>query len=1202
MNQTTGGTQLQILQGHRDSITRLAWSPDGRRLASGSTDHTIRIWDTETGRCLRVLEGHQGWVWGVAWSPDGRQLASASQDWMVRIWDPETGVSVQTLRGPGGPVYSVSWSHDGRILASGAFDSLIRLWDTGRWELIREFSALYGGVNSVAWAPNRYDLASGSFDHEIRLWDGGTGRYVRSLYGHRGSVNSVAWAPDGKVLISGGADRSIRLWDPAVGAETWRIEGHTDSVARVCFSFDGRVIASRGMEGTVRCWHSRGWQEVFRVEEVGAGNRAVTWHAGIAFHPLAPILAALCQNDTCVRLWHLDFGMLEEIAGRIPPVHYTRAKVVLVGESNIGKTCLARQLTEGRYDSDTPTTHGLHFWFLPAGRLNPATLTPPGERREVILWDMGGQEVYSLVHQLLLDDTVLALVAFDPTRGATAYQEAEAWSRRLDQQLRGKRLTKLLVGTRLDDETAVIDEERCRQLVERCGFSGFYHTSAKTPRGIPALREAMSDALNWESLVKNSRPDLFRRIRDKIQSLTAEGAVVVELDALTEEMRRQSTDKFASVEVDTVVRQLSMQGAIVDTRLTSGKRALVLQIGEVVRYACSVILAARDNPRGVPAIEERIVAMPWMKFPGIQPEQRLERKQECPVLEAVLQLLVEHGICVRHERVLVFPSLFRPGSAGGTTIPDSVVLFYELSGAIDNVYASLVSRLAVSKRFGRMRLWEDRAEFEKAGRGACGLRRVVRTSGYGHLGIFFENETPEDTRDLFIEFVKRHLIQSSVSILEHPQVTCACGYAFPETVILDRLTENEADIGCPRCDQRTQIAEAGRSGTRLDPQLGQRIQVLEVHVQEQTQFLADLAKDHFKDQGSRRPKQPIRILHLSDLHMDDVSDPQAMLHPLLVDLTDPDEGLGVDSLNFIVVSGDLTRKATPTEFEKARQFISGLIESFRSFLSSERCIVVPGNHDVDWNVAAYSWRGRRPRDTEGLAQGSFIEDQKVLGLRDETAYPKRLLGFSENFYHPLIQQPYPLPFEEQCIPFFFAYMGIQFLAINSCWQTDEFFPDRAGIHLGALARGLQRADDQIKRAGKSDAMERVLRIAVWHHPLGETHQPEAAALFSQLESARVRLCLHGHLHQETAMLANFPNPRRLWVAGVGSFGAVDRALPHAVPRQYNLIEVWRDHSKVRIRTRAQQYAGGAFSPHTRWPGASPDQRRDSYEINLTKTA
>ncbi len=346
---------------------------------------------------------------------------------------------------------------------------------------------------------------------------------------------------------------------------------------------------------------------------------------------------------------------------------------------------------------------------------------------------------------------------------------------------------------------------------------------------------------------------------------------------------------------------------------------------------------------------------------------------------------------------------------------------------------------------------------------------------------------------------------------------------------------------------------------------------------------------------------PLRILHLSDLHIGAEDDPISLHQPLVADLRDKRDGLGVERLDYLVISGDITNRASPQEFEKAYEFVSGLIEEFE--LTAQRCIIVPGNHDLDWKTEVYRWVNKRDANVSKLASESFLEAGPGYLVRDDTKYAERFKNFSEHFYHRLTQKPYPLAPEEQCIPFLFGEDGLQFLAMNSAWEIDEHFRERSSISEKALARGLATADQELARArtdGKLAKGAKVLRLAVWHHPITGNEKILADAFMGQLRKAEVRLCLHGHVHEERADLLHYLEPKRaLHVIGGGSFGAPMHERPESVPRLYNLLEVRRDLGQVQVHTRSRRKQGGSWEGWAVWPAGAPGVRRSSYDLTLT---
>ena len=165
-----------ILSGHEDFVRSVAWSPDGKQLATASDDETVKVWDTSTGREVLTIAGHKKGAWSVAWSPDGERLAVAGGDTTAQVWEAGTGRNLLTLS------------------------------DHKRFE-------------SVAWSPDGKHLATGSGDQTAKVWDATNGRTLMTFSGHKDSVECVTWSPDGKRLATGSGDQTAKVWDVATGRE-----------------------------------------------------------------------------------------------------------------------------------------------------------------------------------------------------------------------------------------------------------------------------------------------------------------------------------------------------------------------------------------------------------------------------------------------------------------------------------------------------------------------------------------------------------------------------------------------------------------------------------------------------------------------------------------------------------------------------------------------------------------------------------------------------------------------------------------------------------------------------------------------------------------------------------------------------------------------------------------------------------------------
>jgi WD40 repeat protein len=269
-------TEVRTIREHESWVHSIAFSPDGKILASDSGGlQTIKILNWQTGQELRTLgalslghsnlaktvaifstfvAGHSNEIQSIAFSPDGKILASGSADKTIKIWDVKKGKEIRTLTGHSAGVESVAFDPDGKILASGSHDKTTKVWD---WRTGEELCTLRGhgdSVQAVAFSPDGQTLATCSRDSTIGIWDVSTGREIRTLTGHSDVVFSVAFNLDGKTLASGSGDKTIKLWDVRMGKELCTLNGHSKSVYSVAFSPDGQTLASGSEDTTIMLW------------------------------------------------------------------------------------------------------------------------------------------------------------------------------------------------------------------------------------------------------------------------------------------------------------------------------------------------------------------------------------------------------------------------------------------------------------------------------------------------------------------------------------------------------------------------------------------------------------------------------------------------------------------------------------------------------------------------------------------------------------------------------------------------------------------------------------------------------------------------------------------------------------------------------------------------------------------------------------
>jgi small GTP-binding protein len=802
---------ITVLNGHTNQIHGVAISADGRWAVSGSADKTVRVWDVEMGNCLAILEGHSEPVYGVAVTADGQRILSGSFDNNVRAWDMKTGKCLRTFRGHTSTVMGVAVTGDGRRAISGSADMTVRVWDVENDSSLFTFFGHNDAVRGVAITGDGQQIISGSADNTVRVWGVESGQCLAILRGHTKAVLRVAITADGRRAVSGSLDKTMRVWDMETGNCLHILNGHTDSVLGVAITEDGRRVISGSADKTVLVWDTETGKCLATLE----GHTNMIYGVAVAADGRRAISGSL---DNTVRVWELS-AHAEKAAKESDVTRYTNAKVLLVGDSGVGKTGLAYRLTEDRF---IPTISSDGIW---ATQLKlPDEIGSKDTEREIWLWDFAGQADYRLIHQLFMDETSLAVLVFNP-QSENPFEGLSQWDHDLQRAAR-RPFKKLLVAGRCDRGSLMVSRNNIERFRNERGFIHYLETSAYTGGGCPALRDAIIRNIPWDDIPWTASPRIFKLLKEEILKLRDEGKVLLRMGELKQQLEiRLPGEVFTLEQLQAVVGLLASPGIV--WQLEFGDFVL-LQPERINAYAAAVIRKVRAHMEEIGIVPEEDVLTGRLDY---QDMKRLPPNEEQIVLRAMHQTFVDHGLCLREPTeagtLLVFPSYFkreRPELEGHP----AVFVTYRFHGQLDETYSTLVVRLHNTPTFEKDQLWRFAADFRTQAGRRVGLKMTKQSEGAAEIAVYFEPGVGEDTKVTFIRYVHEHLQMKAQDVVRLRHYVCTyCNTSIENRkTALERLNRGLKDILCVSCERRVPLWDLIEQKFASE-EFQQRVRVLE---------------------------------------------------------------------------------------------------------------------------------------------------------------------------------------------------------------------------------------------------------------------------------------------------------------------------------------------------------------------------------------
>jgi WD40 repeat protein len=721
-------------------LPRITWSNSDPTLAFVSSGR-VEMLDLPSGKLTQLDPAT-----AVAFYPDGSRLA-ALNGVQLTIWQPGNPQDTQRVKLPvrarngngfGIGRYTIGVSPDGKLLAYGTEFNTIQILDTETLKVTYELSGHTGTITDMEWI-GADTLATASIDRTIRIWKIPEGRELRVLEAAL-PVFGISYSP---------ALDYVTFWTPSEYA-AWSIP-------------TGEIVLQQQLPSSTAIFGYR------YASSSPHSNLVVTLNG---------------SKNTDIAFSH-GWEVYRDHPSRSVST-YANAKVLLLGDSGVGKSGLAMVLA-GESFHPTDSTHARRIWKMPAPELNHG----PEEQREVLLWDLAGQIGYRIVHQLHLGDGTVALILLDSRSETAPLAGIGYWTRALQHaQAAGTfssdPLATFLIGARTDRGVVGVSNERLAEVVTEFGFRGYFATSAKEGWGLTELRAAILAAIDWTRIPVVTSSALFAAAKSFVLDQKTAGTLLTPLASLLAtflgapvtgpaakaapgakvgrdllDSEPGSDQKRLRSVFEGCVARLESAGLV--KRLAFGDLVL-LQPELIDVYAGAIVNAAREEPDGLGSMLESRVLNVGFRIP--QQERITDQQQEKLLVIATLEELIRHEIVLREETEdgvqLVFPAAFRRDLPEAAEPADTTVeIVFE--GPVANIYATLVVRLARSDRFTRRGAFQSAAQFEADSGGICTVHLTRSDEGRGALQVGYSEDVKPIVRSQFERFVTTHLERRATS-------------------------------------------------------------------------------------------------------------------------------------------------------------------------------------------------------------------------------------------------------------------------------------------------------------------------------------------------------------------------------------------------------------------------------------------------------